>query len=207
MGMTLEPKETAADQVRALMLRKDEIEAAIRKQSEILKSNNCTMQTPLVDAEGFPRADMDIWEVRHARVRIIELRNDLTAIMDSIYKGLQGVYDPSLVLDKTSEKSSSPVTSGPNPFAKVDGVAPGSPAASAGLRRDDLILSFGSLTKSSFSSNALTPLVNLVAANENRELAIRVLRPRDEVVTLTFVPRKGWGGRGLLGCHIVPYQP
>ena len=36
-----------------------------------------------------------------------------------------------------------------------------------GLLREDLILSFGSLTKSSFSSNALTPLANLVAANEN----------------------------------------
>ena len=88
-----------------------------------------------------------------------------------------------------------------------------------GLLREDLILSFGSLTKSSFSSNALTPLANLVAANENvsaswsqcaamlycnshaiqRELLVRVLRPGDQVVTLTFIPRKGWGGRGLLG--------
>ena len=132
MGMTLEPKATAADQVRILMSQKDSIEDAIKNQFEILKSNNCTMQTPLVDAEGFPRADIDIWEVRHARVRIIELRNDLKDIMDSIYKGLQGVYDPSLVLDKPGEGS--PSSSGPqglDPFAKVDGVAPGSPAAAA----------------------------------------------------------------------------
>ncbi|KAI0345968.1 hypothetical protein BDW22DRAFT_1353611 [Trametopsis cervina] len=207
MGMTLEPKETAADQVRALMLRKDAIEAEISSRFEILKANNCTMQTPLVDAEGFPRADMDIWEVRHARVRIIELRNDLNATMESIYKGLQGVYDPTLVINEEPSVPSSSNPSGLDPFAKVDGVAPGSPAASAGLTRDDLILSFGSLTKASFSSNSLVPLANLVAANENHEIAVRVLRTGDEIVTLSFTPRKGWGGRGLLGCHIVPYTP
>ncbi|KAI0087800.1 hypothetical protein BDY19DRAFT_953271 [Irpex rosettiformis] len=197
--MTLEPKETAADQVRALMLQKDSIENAIKHELETLKSNNCTMQTPLVDAEGFPRADIDVWEVRHARVRVIELRNDLKAIIDSIHKGLQGVFDPSLVLDKEREESSSSGPQGLDPFAKVTGVAPGSPAASAGLLREDLILSFGSLTKSSFSSSSLTPLANLVNANENRELLVRVLRSGDQVVTLTFVPRKGWGGAGLLG--------
>ncbi|KAI0802055.1 hypothetical protein BC629DRAFT_1591696 [Irpex lacteus] len=207
MGMTLEPKETAADQVRVLMSQKDGIEQAIKNQFEILKSNHCTMQTPLVDAEGFPRADIDIWEVRHARVKIIELRNDLKAVMDSIYKGLQGVYDPTLVLNRPEEEASSSSPQGLDPFAKVDGVAPGSPAASAGLLREDLILSFGSLTKSSFSTNALTPLATLVAANENRELLVRVLRPGDQVVTLNFTPRKGWGGRGLLGCHIVPFKP
>lgn len=131
MGMTLEPKETAADQVRVLMSQKDGIEQAIKNQFEILKSNNCTMQTPLVDAEGFPRADIDIWEVRHARVKIIELRNDLKAVMDSIYKGLQGVYDPTLVLNRAEEEASSSAPQGLDPFAKVDGVAPGSPAASA----------------------------------------------------------------------------
>lgn len=131
MGMTLGPKATAADQVRILMSQKDSIEDAIKNQFEILKSNNCTMQTPLVDAEGFPRADIDVWEVRHARVRIIELRNDLKDIMDSIHKGLQGVYDPSLVLDKAGEGSASSGPQGLDPFAKVDGVAPGSPAAAA----------------------------------------------------------------------------
>lgn len=131
MGMTLTPKETSADQVRALMARKDAIEAEIKTRLEVLKANNCTMQTPLVDAEGFPRADIDIWEVRHARVRIIELRNDLSAVMDSIMNGLQGVYDPSLPSSDPSGASPASNPSGLHPFAKVDGVAPGSPAASA----------------------------------------------------------------------------
>lgn len=28
---------------------------------------------------------------------------------------------------------------------------------------------------------------------------MKVLRGTDEVITLTFIPRKDWGGRGLLG--------
>ena len=132
MGMTLTPKESAADQVRALMARKDAIEAEIKDRLEVLKINNCTMQTPLVDSEGFPRADIDIWEVRHARVRIIELRNDLSTVMNSIMNGLQGVFDPSLVArDTASDWPAASNPSGLHPFARVDGVAPGSPAASA----------------------------------------------------------------------------
>lgn len=131
MGMTLTPKETSADQVRALMARKDAIEAEIKDRLEILKTNNCTMQTPLVDSEGFPRADIDVWEVRHARVRIIELRNDLSAVMDTIMNGLQGVFDPAVSTSSQSDMPAASNPSGLHPFAKVDGVAPGSPAASA----------------------------------------------------------------------------
>lgn len=131
MGMTLTPKESPADQVRALMARKDAIEAEIKDRLEVLKVNNCTMQTPLVDAEGFPRADIDLWEVRHARVRIIELRNDLSAVMDAISSGLQGVFDPALPSSSATDGPTASNPSGLLPFAKVDGVVPGSPAASA----------------------------------------------------------------------------
>ncbi|KAG9315719.1 hypothetical protein JVU11DRAFT_3366 [Chiua virens] len=50
-----------------------------------------------------------------------------------------------------------------SPFAKVDGIAPGSPAAQAGLRREDLIVKFGLLTSASFSSSSLEPLADLVS--------------------------------------------
>ena len=129
MGMEIPTRESPTEQVRALMLRKDAIEAEIDAQASVLKANNVTMQSPLVDPEGFPRADIDVWEVRHARVRIIELRNDLKDIMDKIMKGLQGVYDPALAADTSKAEASNP--SGMRPFAKVDGVAPGSPAAAA----------------------------------------------------------------------------
>lgn len=120
------------EQARALMLQKDNIEAEMETHVSILKANNVTMQSPLVDAEGFPRDDIDIYVVRGARVRIIELRNDLKAVMDSIGKALEGIYDPSLAAQKSGvSESALETTTELKPFAKVDGVAPGSPAAEA----------------------------------------------------------------------------
>lgn len=124
------------DVARTLIRVKDAIEADINLQLSILRANSCDMTTPLVDPEGFPRADLDIYAIRSARTRIIELRNDLKHCMDEIEKALQEVYDPSLAPPPSppADTPSTPSTDAAeslSPFAKVDGVAPGSPAAHA----------------------------------------------------------------------------
>lgn len=91
MGMMLRSRETPAETAKALILEKEAIELEITAQQEILRANSADMTTPLVDSEGFPRADIDVWQVRTARVRLIELRNDLKAIMDRIASALQDV--------------------------------------------------------------------------------------------------------------------
>ncbi|KAJ6508766.1 hypothetical protein C8R45DRAFT_968639 [Mycena sanguinolenta] len=190
------PAETA----KALMLQKENIEAQLQLQAGILAVNNgSTMDSPLIDSEGFPRADIDIYAVRNARVRIIELRNDLHATMNALSLALQSVYDPALASPDPPQPAES------KPFAKVDGVSPGSPAAEAGLQRDDLVVKFGPLTQRSFSSSSLKPLVDVVAEHENRSIPLKVLRS-DQNIFLSLTP-KAWGGRGLLGCHIVPFSP
>ncbi|KIJ62635.1 hypothetical protein HYDPIDRAFT_135775 [Hydnomerulius pinastri MD-312] len=216
MGFMLPSPESPRERARTLMSRKDGIEAEITAQVSILKAHSCDMTTPLVDREGFPRADLDIYAIRQARVRIIELRNDLKDVMNEIGKALEQVYDPALAPPPTAGASSeTPSDSSADaeqpslPFAKVDGVAPGSPAAeavcdSSGLLREDMITKFGHLTKASFSASSLQPLAELVNISENRELQVQVFREGQEV-SLKFTPRKGWGGRGMLGCHIVPY--
>ncbi|KAK7048381.1 hypothetical protein R3P38DRAFT_2868986 [Favolaschia claudopus] len=188
-----------ADNARALILQKEDIESQLQVQAGILSNNGSTMDSPLIDAEGFPRADIDIYAVRNARIRIIELRNDLAAVTNSLSVALQSVYDPALAPPDAPNG-----TSEGKPFAKVDGVSPGSPAAEAGLQRDDLVVKFGSLTQQSFSSSSLKPLVDVVSAHENRSMPLKVLRS-NEIVYLSLTP-KAWGGRGLLGCHIVPFS-
>ena len=133
--------ENAREHARALVHVKDGIEAEINLQLSILRENNCDMTSPLVDSEGFPRADLDIYAIRSARARIVVLRNDLKYTMDEIEKALQNVYDPSLAPPAASVTPPAPadVLSAPSthteeslcPFAKIDGVAPGSPAAHA----------------------------------------------------------------------------
>ncbi|EPQ54604.1 hypothetical protein GLOTRDRAFT_116453 [Gloeophyllum trabeum ATCC 11539] len=201
MGMTFPPPHTPAEQVRTLMGQKENLESELDAQFSILSANSSTMNSPLLDPEGFPRSDIDVWAVRHARVRIIELRNDMTALMDRIARALEGVYDPNIVNGTPTSASSAAQQASLSPFARVDGVAPGSPAATAGLQREDLILKFGSLT----GLTSLQPLAELVSLNENRTIKVLILREAEQL-TLDFTPRKGWGGRGMLGCHIVPYS-
>lgn len=50
------------------------------------------MQTALVDSDGFPRNDIDVLQVRHARHQIICLQNDLKSLMRDIESGLHAVH-------------------------------------------------------------------------------------------------------------------
>lgn len=61
----------ARDRVMKLIQEKDRIESEIREQNLVLEANNVGMHDPLVDADGFPRNDIDVYKVRHARHRII----------------------------------------------------------------------------------------------------------------------------------------
>lgn len=51
--------------VIALMDQKSRIETQIQHHMSILRSNESTMDSPLLDTEGFPRADIDIVSVRN----------------------------------------------------------------------------------------------------------------------------------------------
>jgi len=207
MGYTLPSASDAADEARELMARKDAIEAEIAAQGEILHANDATMQTPLVDREGFPRADMDIWAVRTARVRIIELRNDLEAVRDALASVLARVYERKSDASAADADKGASVKKEMSPFAKVNSVAPGSPASDAGMQRDDMILKFGHLTHEHFNAPgaSLQPLAEVVSANEDKPISIIVRRGQISMA-LRLTPRQGWGGRGMLGCHILPYS-
>jgi len=222
MGMIVRADDpiitTPHQRALGLMAQKDSIEAQLKSHLSILTSNNVTMATQIVDAQGFPRADIDIVAVRSSRVRVIELRNDLKKVVDDLAVALEDFHKAEPVppasqpattsSDRTANSlESGALLSGPlKPFARVDGVAPRSPASVAGLLRGDLVLSFGPLDSSAFlNTSSLQPLAELVAAHENSPLPVQVVRQDNTTLTLTFVPRSGWGGRGLLGCHIVPY--
>ena len=104
------------------------------------------MDTPLVDPEGFPRADIDVAGVRTARVHIIRLRNDLRALLREmeqlVLRGLpREAGDPSR--DEGLLRANGDMRMNgegghdeeddeqERPFARVDAVAPNSPAHQA----------------------------------------------------------------------------
>lgn len=95
-------------------------------------------------------------------------------------------------------------------FAKINSVSESSPAQLADLKTGDEVLAFGNLdATSAHRSASRKDLGNLPSAVvEGREIALVVLRRADtgqtSVKRLRLTPASGWGGRGLLGCHIVP---
>ena len=107
------------------------------------------------------------------------------------------------------------------PFAVVNTVADGGPAAEAGLCAGDRVVAFGDvgLAQSEcalFQAPELSEVAAAVGANVGRALAVYVRRrvfavdaatqtgtTREELVRLEVTPH-AWGGRGVLGCHLLP---
>ena len=91
------------------------------------------------------------------------------------------------------------------PFALIDEVSAGGPAASAGLCAGDELVSFGGLRAVELRRNGrldLQPLAGLVRESEDRALAVVVQR-EGQYQRLELTPTK-WDGQGLLGCHLQP---
>lgn len=111
------------------------------------------------------------------------------------------------------------------PFARVDAIAVGSPADTAGLKEEDLIVQFGNLKISKEEEGnarhhhllkAIAELVPQMAA-EQHSIPIQISRRRRkqhssantndkeewESHAIQLTPRP-WNGRGLIGCHIMP---
>ena len=199
-----------------LIERKDNLEAELKALGSVLDTHGVTMQTTLTTFDGFPRSDIDVAQVRVTRARIINLRNDWKAVMDRIEKGLHehhAKYQASGPLKDTSTTSTqhaAPATSSSveppeTPFATVNTVESGSPANEAGLKPGDLIRRFGIANWS--NHERLRKVGEVVQQNLNRPIPVKVLRKSgsgDQELELRLTPRQGWGGRGSLGCHILP---
>lgn len=82
------------------------------------------------------------------------------------------------------------------PFAVVDEIADGSPAAEDGLQLGDQIVKFGNVES---GDNLLQRLSSEAQANQDHALTLVAMR-QGELINLTVTPRT-WQGRGLLGCH------
>lgn len=95
------------------------------------------MTDALVDNESFPRNDIDVHQIRHARHQIICLQNDLKALVKEIENGLHDVHAEAAadVGHAESTKMSdmhldhSPINETPLcPIVRVNLVSTGSPA-------------------------------------------------------------------------------
>lgn len=197
------PPVTEED-VRLLIKRKDDIEEQIKAYDDMLRTQaGVGMDAPLVDVEGFPRADVDLYKVRTARHNISCLQNDHKAIMVEIEEALHKLHATARVKpekDETKMEVTEPAVSLSAPFALVDTVTQGSPAFQAGLRVGDEIIELGSVNTQNFRN--LRDIASVVQHSEGKSLRVGLLRSGQEM-HLSLTPKQ-WSGRGLLGCNLVP---
>ncbi|CAD0205082.1 unnamed protein product [Chrysodeixis includens] len=209
----------ARDRVMKLIQDKDRIEREIREHTAVLETNNIGMDEALVDAEGFPRNDIDVYKVRHARHQIICLQNDHKNLMKMIERGLAEVHSD--LLGSNGEGPSVNTASSSNghmngvngtssgdsvniavedsqAFAVVGCVHNGSPADVAGLQEYDEILQFGSVNHQNFQD--MSQINAIVSHSVGQRVNVRIKRDHN-IMNLTVVPRP-WQQPGLLGCHI-----
>jgi len=199
-----------------LQAKKDNMEAELKALSGVLDSHNVNMDTPLTTADGFPRADIDVAQIRTTRSRIIYLRNDYKDLMNTIEKSLHEHFaslkdvDDMAPINGTTSAATMMGDSIPEtldvPFARVNSVAANSPAESAGLKAGDEIRNFGYVNKA--NNDGLKKVAECVQGNQGQRVLVKLSRRTEggtrQELQLNLVPRSGWGGRGMLGCHILP---
>ncbi|EYC11384.1 hypothetical protein Y032_0050g1890 [Ancylostoma ceylanicum] len=220
----------AKEEAKDLIAQRDRLDAEIEQNFEVLKKNDSTMDSPLVDKEGFPFSHIDVYGVRQARHNIICLRNDRKALTEKIEKAIQkshaegkemkesksdndeeasdelvppGSREAAAKEEEQEEKHEAPVLvhrTSNKPFIKVTTVMQNSPAAEGGLMADDLIIQYGMLHADNFKD--MKEVSATTAKHEGQKLRVTVLR-NNRAARLEIFPRR-WSGNGILGCGIVP---
>ncbi|XP_018523910.1 26S proteasome non-ATPase regulatory subunit 9 [Lates calcarifer] len=197
--------EITMDDVKNLIKKKDEIEEQIKAYYDVLEDQGVGVEGPLVDAEGFPRADVNLYQIRTARHNISCLQNDHKAIMAEIEEALHKLHAREKAKRERDEaeaqvEAMEQQVTLPPPFARVDAVTQGSPASGAGLRVGDEVTEFGSVNPENFQN--LQNIAAVVQHSEGKPLRVTVIRD-GQSVQMSLTPQR-WSGRGLLGCNIVP---
>ncbi len=185
----------------------------------------------LIDSEGYPRGDIDIYNVKSKRKRLAEINVDYKLLMKQIESTMLTLYQ-SFPADNRNEKfdpkdisetvggkqhasnkeadADMPVDS-LRPIAKLDQILETSPAFTAGIQDGDELLQFGSVTAN--TPDCLKSITKLVGESLNKSILLVVRRKvattdsselgAKTIVNLSITPA-AWGGRGLLGCHLTP---
>uniref|UniRef100_A0A8D3CHF4 26S proteasome non-ATPase regulatory subunit 9 n=1 Tax=Scophthalmus maximus TaxID=52904 RepID=A0A8D3CHF4_SCOMX len=197
--------EITMDDVKNLVKKKDDIEEQIQAYYDVLEDQGVGVEGPLVDAEGFPRGDVNVYQIRTARHNISCLQNDHKALMAEIEEALHKLHAREKAKREQDEaeahvEAMEQEVTLPPPFAQVDAVTQGSPACGAGLRVGDEVIEFGSVNAENFQN--LQNIAAVVQHSEGKPLRVAVIRDGHKV-QMSLTPQR-WSGRGLLGCNIVP---
>merc|ERR1719487_1300449 len=155
---------SVSDEFKELAKQKESLEAEIKDLEDYLTEEGMPgLQGSLIDEEGFPRADLDLYAIRKARNRFACAQTDHKEVMKKIEAALfvfhaesrvavprqspavavPSVQEDGMDVDAVGQEAQLP----PPPFALVDEVTAGSPAADAGLALGDHVIRFGHVNR------------------------------------------------------------
>lgn len=219
-----------------LIVQRDNLEAEAEGIASELTSPGPNGERPagikdaLVDAEGFPRSDVDIFRVREQRNRLACINTDHKALMKEIEAEMFRLHESLLAKSDAEDKpedsgstfkSSESSSSGDNmksgtpmaatastmaayeslsPIGKISELADNSPAKQANLKDNDHIIAFGPITIVTHGN--VTNAMSAIASivKENEPITL-VIDRNGKLMQLNIVPKK-WEGRGILGCRL-----
>ena len=137
------------------------------------KQHGVNMNTTLTTFDGYPRSDIDVAQIRTTRARTVRLKNDHKAIMAKVETAVHEHFASGKTVDAVDSTGPShapgiqPVGNAPlePPFAKVNSVAPNSPAETAGMKAGDKVTAFGEANRT--NHERLSKVAQVVQQNEN----------------------------------------
>lgn len=181
----------------------------------------------LTDSDGFPRADIDIYNVKSKRKRLAEINTDYKLLMKRVESTVTEIYNiqqeissisisssstPPTIFSfqdmtrslKSESSSSSSTTSRIIAIAVIDEVFEGSPTQLAGIQNGDELIDFGGVSADSDKEGRgfLSMVAKVVSGSVGQPIHVTVRRD-SQLIELTLTPQT-WSGRGLLGCHLTP---
>lgn len=207
-----------------LTKKREEIEKEIEENLQFLENpenKGVGMHGKLIDPEGFPRNDIDIFAIRTARHKVICLKNDYAEINKQIESYLYKIHSSSPVIRVEREKQKK--TNGfleeeeknekeavkhaqKNTFAIIEHMVENSPAAKAGLQIGDCIYQFGDVHKTSEIEPNTVVLKNVADYVKKKPTTIEVKLLRcDKIHNCIVVPEIRDQGL-FIGCHLVPLK-
>eukprot|EP00741_Cyanophora_paradoxa_P005235 tig00000865_g5075.t1 len=212
-----QPADINMSVLKRWLYDRDALEREIAALTAELEASPVGLRGNLLDAEGFPRSDIDIPAIRVKRNRLAMMHTDHKIISKKLEAGMVELHartknaplQPSGSASGSLEgpsSSSGPAGSAqtmqPTPslqsFARIDQVFPNSPGAEAGFAVGDTVFRFGDVER----SGGLAAVARLVG--ERAGQPIEVLVSRSGMEQRVVVTPHTWEGRGLLGIHLVP---
>ncbi|GET87382.1 proteasome 26S non-ATPase subunit 9, putative [Leishmania tarentolae] len=217
-------KDAIREELRRLDAQKAALETKLTDALQYLASTPVGLRGRLLDDEGFPRNDCDLYAVRTARNTADSTRNDLRALTERIFNLLNELHRQTqeetqlqMVQDAAARRQRQAAAekraqrmaevqrvSRLKPCLVVEKVDAHSPAEEAGLSAGMQILQYGAVTEAELIAEGLQALARETSTHEGEPLVVWVRKPgelQDDPLELVLVPQR-WQGSGLLGCAL-----